>query len=162
AISNYKLAEIYGEKGHFLTQLLGIFKMLGQLYEESGNYKQSTYYFRQSIILKDSLYNTEKTAEVQKREIAFQFEQKHLADSLKREEENRIKELEVEQTRLLNEEQLTRQKVYTYSGVGAFLLVLSIAFILFKNNSKQKKLNQIIAEQKSTVEEKNKEITDSI
>ncbi|MBC7864151.1 MAG: hypothetical protein IAF38_14335, partial [Bacteroidia bacterium] len=59
-------------------------------------------------------------------------------------------------------QEIARQKTYTYGGVAGFavmLLVAGISFYAFRN---KKKANIEIERQKNLVEEKQKEILDSI
>ncbi len=162
AISMYKKAEELAKLGNLLPTLLGISKNMGESYQAMGKYKEATEYLALYIELKDSLFSTEESKEVQKMEIEFQYQQKHLADSLKALEREKFVLIENQKQKAINEAQTARFRIYLISGISAFVLVMAVALILYRNNKKQKMLNGIIAVQKATVEEKNKEITDSI
>lgn len=162
SVEAYKKGEKFSQSSSLKPLLVDIYHGLGKAYSELGNYQASARYLMQYIDLKDSLYGYEQSAEVQKREIAVQFQKKQLADSLQSAEENRIQQLETEKRRQLDEEKMARQRQFLVLASIALILVLFFAFFLIKNNRRQRKLNEIIGEQKAKVEEKNREITDSI
>lgn len=162
AINTYKKGEELALAGNLLPTLLGISKNMGQCYKALGKYKEAVEYYEQYIELKDSLFSSEESKEVQKMEIEFQYQQKHLADSLKNLEREKLVLVENQKQKAINEAQSARFRIYIISGASVIILVLVVVIILYRNNKKQKVFNQIIADQKATVEEKNKEITDSI
>ncbi|MBI3133950.1 MAG: tetratricopeptide repeat protein [Bacteroidetes bacterium] len=162
AILAYKKAEEYARKANFLPDLMGITKGLAISYLELKKYKEASDYLMKHLELKDSLEITQQLKEVQKLEMEFEYQQKQLADSLKLIEKEKLAALETEKQRQINEEQAARFRVYTGAGIAVLVLILSVVFILYRSNQKQKQFNEIIAEQKAVVEDKNKEITDSI
>ncbi len=50
--------------------------------ESIGNYKDALTYSKRYVSLKDSLFNKEKTQEITRNEMTYQFEKKQLADSI--------------------------------------------------------------------------------
>jgi serine phosphatase RsbU (regulator of sigma subunit)/lipopolysaccharide biosynthesis regulator YciM len=162
SLKYYKKGEEYTAGSALTPLLVEIYFGLAKTYSEVGRYKESSHYFAKYINLKDSLFGYEQSAEVQKREIAVQFEKKQLADSLKSAEEDRLLAIETGRRKQLDEEKLSRQRQFLVFVGVAFLIVLVFVFFLLRNNKKQLKLNEIINQQKSNVEEKNREITDSI
>lgn len=162
AILAFKQAELHARTGNFLPDMVDISDQLAKSYEAVGNFKESTFYLKQYITLRDSLFTNEKSKEVQKIRLESEYKQKQLQDSLKLVEKEKLADLETEKQKQLNEEQSARFRVYTLLGIIVFVMILFVLFILFRSNKRQKKYNLIIAEQKATVEEKNKEITDSI
>ena len=162
AIMWFKKAEKYFQDGNFLGELSTLSVSIAKSYEAVGNYKESTRYLKQHIEFKDSLFNDEKLKESQRYELEFRFKEKQLADSLKIVERDKIAAIEAEKHQQIEEEKLAKQKLYTYAGVAGLGLCLIIVIITLRNNKKQRVFTQVIADQKATVEEKNKEITDSI
>jgi len=162
AISNYKLGEPYADDGGYIKEQVTIYKGLWKSYEKTNNLKSAFSYLKKWVVLNDSLNNIDQTTEVVRMEVEARFEREQLADSVRAADLEKIRLIEDQKQTEINKAQLARQQTYTYAGIGGFVLILIIAFILKRNNSKQKKLNFVIAEQKLEVEEKQKEILDSI
>jgi serine phosphatase RsbU (regulator of sigma subunit) len=162
AISAFKKAEDFARAGNFLPDLVDICQQLSESYEAVGNYKESNRYLKQYVSLRDSVFNNEKSKEVQKIQLESEYQQKQLADSLKLAEKEKIATLETEKQKQLNEVQAARFRTYMLGGALVFVLIFVVLLLQYRSNQKHKEYNRIIAEQKATVVEKNKEITDSI
>ena len=162
ALEAFKKAEEYATAGNFLPDLVTISKALSEIHEALGQYRESTKYLNQYILFKDSLFNSQQSKEVQKMQIEFEYSQKQLQDSLASAEREKLAALETEKQRQLNAEQRSKFRFYIIGGIVVFILCALVVIVLSRINKKQKEYNAIIAEQKAVVEEKNKEITDSI
>lgn len=110
------------------------------------------------ITLRDSLGNLEKQNELARKDIQFEFDKKEAV--LKANQEKR---------EALSNEEKKRQQIIIYSVSGGFLLLLVLAIVIFRSLQQNKRQNKIITEQKEAVElqkhlveEKQKEILDSI
>ena len=62
----------------------------------------------------------------------------------------------------LSHKTIKQQQLISYFIVGGLLVVSCLAFFIFNGLKKQRQANKIISQQKIVVEEKHKEITDSI
>jgi serine phosphatase RsbU (regulator of sigma subunit) len=90
--------------------------------------------------------------------------------SEKLQKNNKEKENQLLQTRnQLSNETIKQQKTFSYFIVSALILTIALAFFIFNGLKKQREANAVISEQKiivetqkNIVEEKHKEITDSI
>lgn len=132
-----------------------------QIHTVLGNSKQALDMIALYIESKDSLSNEEQV----KKFAAVEYEAKEL--SLKAEQEAKEVSYRAEQAR--KEEELKRQKTIRYAFTIGFVLVLVLVVVVYRNLRENKKKNAIILEQKKEVEhakelveEKHKEITDSI
>ena len=105
--------------------------------------------------LKDSLINQDKVGQILAEQYTYEFEKKRLQDSLEISTTQRIKEVELQ--RDIDRKQ--NQQFILYGGIVALLL---IGGFIYRGYRHKKRDNEIIAEQKFLVEEKNQEITDSI
>ena len=150
------------EESGFLMIKMSACKCLFTQYENDGNYREALKYYKEFIATRDSLENDNTLRETTKREMQFEFDKIKYADSLKKAEEDRLLNLQ-------HEQEIQQQTLYTYAGVGGFVLMLGFAFVLLrgyrekkKSNLELEKRNSIITEQKLIVDEKNKEIVDSI
>jgi serine phosphatase RsbU (regulator of sigma subunit)/tetratricopeptide (TPR) repeat protein len=124
---------------------------LRKVYLEKGDYKNAYEMYELYNKMDDSTENLANRKAAAKAQLKYEFEKKAVADSLKVVEEKKVSEAKLEQ-----------EKTIKYSlYVGLFLVAVFAVFIFnrFKVTQKQ---NKIIEEQKVIVEEKQKEILDSI
>jgi serine phosphatase RsbU (regulator of sigma subunit) len=77
----------------------------------------------------------------------------------KKEKENEMKQLAID---LEHKNQIKRQKIITLSVVVALFLTLFLVYFIFRGFNQKKKANLILEETNKIIEEKNKDITDSI
>jgi hypothetical protein len=114
------------------------------------------------IKMRDSINSQEtRKAGIQK-EIQYNYDRKAAADSVKNAEK-------IVQQKIQHDEAIKQQRIYTYSGIVGFLLMVIIAGISFRAYKNKQKANEVISQQKKLVEgqkhlieEKQKEIIDSI
>lgn len=158
----------YGKAEDYLKRALLIFSELrileGQkqqhlnlstLYQEIGKHKLSLEHFKQFVIYKDSVTNEENTKKQTQLEMRYEFDKTQTADSIKNIER-------AKQEFLKHQQEIKQQKLYTFGGIIGFGLMLIVAFVSFRAFRNKQKANLIIVEQKLLVEEKQKEVLDSI
>ncbi|CAG0971390.1 MAG: tetratricopeptide repeat protein [Bacteroidetes bacterium] len=138
-------------------------------YDKMKDNKNAYFYFKEYIVYRDSVVNTQKLQDITRQEMLLDFTRQMYVDSMRRTEQQKVKELELQKEELKKEEELKRQKLYTYSGIAGFLLMIVLAVVLYRGYNTKKKANEMITKQKTEVEsqkeivqEKNKEILDSI
>ncbi|MBC7865216.1 MAG: tetratricopeptide repeat protein [Bacteroidia bacterium] len=112
---------------------------------------RSLYYYKKYISLRDTLFSEENNKQLVRKEMNFEFEKKEAAaktEQLKNEEvakaENR------------------KQKIIIISVAGCLLLVIGFAGFIFRALRITRKQKILIEHQKQLVDEKQKEILDSI
>lgn len=141
------------------------YRFLASLDSLEGKWKQAYEDYSKYIVYRDSLLNEENTKKSVQAEMNFAFDKKEQAAKLEQEKKDAI----------VNEEK-QRLTVIRNSFIGGFLLVLVLALVVFRSYRQKQKDNVIITrqkeevegayklieEQKHIVEEKHKEITDSI
>ncbi|NNM95538.1 MAG: SpoIIE family protein phosphatase [Bacteroidia bacterium] len=108
--------------------------------------------------MKDTLFNMDKSKALTRKELTFKFQQQQ--DSAK------AHQAEID---AIHNEEVKRQNSIIYAVSAGLLLVLLLAFSIFRSLQQNRKKTQIIAEQKAEVEhknlvieQKNKDIIDSI
>lgn len=140
-------------------KVLGIQKMdhqaLSDLYSETGQFKKAFEHYKEYVALNDKITNEANTKKQTEIEMQYLFEKEQLADSIKNMET-------VAREKLKHEQEIKQQRIYTYGGIIGFVLMLVVAGISFRGYRQKQKANLIITEQKKMVEEKQKEILDSI
>lgn len=127
-----------------------VLKDLTKFYENGGDFKSAYATYNDYIQLRDTVYSLDKINRISDLEKKLEIE--------KRESIIKLKNSEIEKGQI--EIKVGRYRTIGISG-GALLLLL-ICFVVFKNYKKTKKLNEEIFVQKLKVEEKNKDMLDSI
>jgi len=135
------------------------------LYSITGKHELALKSYRRYIHLRDSLFNEENTKKMVRSEMNFEFEKQHALEKAEQDKKEHIRAQE-ERT----------QKIVRNSFIAGFVLMLALAFFIFKGYRQKQKANGIIIkqkeevekqkhlveEQKELIEEKQKEILDSI
>jgi tetratricopeptide (TPR) repeat protein len=172
SIKKYALAEKYLLEALKLSKEIGVLNeeldvenYFTTLYEKTGKEKLALQHFKKAVELKDSLFNIDKEQDITRKSMNYEFEKKEMLSKAEQNKKDAITTAEKQQ-----------QKVITYSvSVGLFLVFL-LALFIFRGYKQKQKANIIITEQKAEVErqkeiteeqkiiveEKNKDITDSI
>jgi tetratricopeptide (TPR) repeat protein len=151
-------AILYGNKTYELAKKIGAMlweksaaNHLMYAYTKSGNYKKAIEFAEIYIVAKDSLFNEDKTKELAGLEAKYKYEKQKGID-------------DVENEKLVAIEKVAKakQKIITYATAGGLGLVAIFSIFVFNRLQVTKKQKHIITHQKHLVEEKHKEITDSI
>lgn len=155
ALKEAKMAyDIYKDLGRKVEQS-NVAASLSMLYDKLGDYKKALTFYKEYVTLRDSVFNEQNTREITQKEMQFTFDKKVMADSLARVEQEKIQQIEYQQ-------ELNQQRTYTISGIIILVIVLVFTFVIFKRLKISNQQKATIQEQKLVVEEKNKEILDSI
>jgi tetratricopeptide (TPR) repeat protein len=148
-----------------LDRVKAAHQKFASLYESNGNLKKAFHHFRLYIQYRDSIFNEENTKASIQKEIQYSYDKKAAADSVKVTEEKKVFSLQLKQEKT--------QRIALYSGLTLVCLFSIFMVNRFRVIRKQKQIieikeketqrqNLIITEQKHLVEEKHREITDSI
>ncbi|MDQ3192748.1 MAG: tetratricopeptide repeat protein, partial [Bacteroidota bacterium] len=124
---------------------------LYECYKKLKNHEQALHWFEISESLKDSLFSSDKQKDIGKLEAEYGF-QKQLIE----------KQKEQEKKDALSEVTLKREKFFSYSASGGGILLLLILGLVLKNFRQKKKAHLILEEKNKIIQDKNKDITDSI
>jgi tetratricopeptide (TPR) repeat protein len=151
-------AKNIAEENNFKMALMQVNYFLYQFYKATKPVSEALIAYEAYIQIRDSVHNEESKLEISRLQLTYEFEKKATEDSLKNAQEQKIKDSLIE----VQKATLDNRNTQLYGVVGGLMLI--IVFSLFIVNrvrviSAQKKL---IEQQKSIVDEKNKEITDSI
>lgn len=159
------LARAYADSSLDLAKEIGSLEglrsaelMLSRVAVEKGDYKGGYQHYRQYIIYRDSLLSEENSKKAAQTRIQYEFDKQEA-----------LRDAEQQKKDTLVAEEKRRQDILTASIAIGFLLVLALALLIYRNNLQRKKANKIITlqkeeveKQKHIIEEKNKDITDSI
>ena len=158
----FKEAEKYLQQSLDLSENLGSLiyisefeQTLSSLYDTMGRHQLALEHFKKYVAARDSITNEENTKKQVQQEMQYTFDKQQTADSIKTAERTK-------QEKLKHEQEIKQQKIFTYGGIGGFGLMLIVAIVSIRAFRNKQKANLIIAHQKELVEEKQKEILDSI
>ena len=154
----YSLAKVYYDSAMVLAKKIGetdqirdAYGSMADLDSATGNYKAEAENYKKYIIYRDSLQNEANTKKLVQTQMNYEFDRK--TDSTKAAQDK---------LNLIAAKESQHQKMLLYSFIGGFILMLALAFFIFIGYQQKQKSNIIITQQKELVEEKNKEILDSI
>jgi serine phosphatase RsbU (regulator of sigma subunit) len=130
---------------------------LGEIFEAQNKPNEALKYYKTYMQYKDSVISIERNKSIAESESKYESE--------KKEQQLRVQNLELEKSQMQSS---TRGKLVYIFG-GAMLIFIVLLFFVFKQFTEKKKANVLltnkneeIEKQKSIIEEKNKDITDSI
>ncbi len=171
ALKEISLAMDVAEKVNNADALMHGYDEMYRVYRAMNDYKNAFIYLEQYSILKDSSLNAESSKQIAEMDTKYQTEKRTLE----------IKTLSTEKSLQRAEltkknEEAKRRNFQLMAFAVAFLITLTLSFIIYRNLQKNKRYSRIIEaqkeevekqkaevmHQKEVVEEKNKEITDSI
>lgn len=147
---DYGLAEKYSLLGLQEASSIGdrfqvkdSYRLLGMIAAGQNEFSKAYDYQEQYIALNDSLLGEENSRQINEM-------------SAKYESEKKDKEL------LKKDAEAKQNSIIRNAFIGAFILMLLLALFIFRGYQQKQKSNIEITHQKEIIEEKNKEITDSI
>ncbi|MGZ4046361.1 MAG: tetratricopeptide repeat protein [Bacteroidia bacterium] len=149
------------QETNLLPNINAASQQLCNIYMQDGQYKKALEMITLHIEIKDSLGNEDRIKQF------AEVEYKAKEEGLKAEQLAKEQMYKAERAR--EAEELKRQKTIRYAFTLGFCMVLVLAIVIYRGLRVNKKQNKIIMAQKKEVEhqkelvdEKNKEITDSI
>jgi len=162
---DYSKAEEYGVKAYNLAKEIPLerevrdeAKILSHLFDKMHQPDKAFTYYKLYIDARDSLENKEEAKKLIREELNHEYEQKRQMEAL-----------EDEKRQAIADEKQRHERVIRNIFLAAFIVVLFLTGLLWRNLSKIRKSKQIITRQKAEVEnqkaivdQKNKDITDSI
>ncbi|HEY6161992.1 MAG TPA: tetratricopeptide repeat protein [Bacteroidia bacterium] len=161
-LKNYSRAKDYLQKALNIANTLHLRDMQAELEKgycdldsALGQYTGALEHFERFVSLHDSISNAENTKKQTQLEMQYGFNKKQQADSISHAEQ-------LVQERMKNEEEEKQQREFTIGGVVGFILMLVIALISLNAYRQKQKANETISRQKRIVEEKQREMLDSI
>ncbi len=130
---------------------------LSEIMDAQNRSAEALKYYKTYMQYKDSVVNIERNRSIAEAESKYESE--------KKEQQLKVKNLELEKTQI----QSSQRGMLVYIFAGAMVVFIVLLFFVFKQFNEKKKANILltnkneeIEKQKSIIEEKNKDITDSI
>lgn len=155
---NYSTAEPYclkcltiAEKRNLPSQLASCLDNLYIINKNKGDYKQALNYFYRADSIQDSLVNNDTRLLLAKNQVEYDFSKKEEALTL-----------ESEKKAIQFKEEQKRSSIIIFSVIAILLVSLFFGYMILKSLKKEKLAKKTVLEQKEIIEEKQKEIIDSI
>lgn len=125
-----------------------------EIYQKLGNFEMACKYADMSLQLKDSIYQSTNLKGLNELQAKY--------ESDKKEKEISLLQIEKKSAEEKSDADRKRRNLILISVITIALLITVFAFILFKKFRESTRQKSIIQDQKQVVDEKNKEIIDSI
>jgi tetratricopeptide (TPR) repeat protein len=154
AIEYYKNSLKMSEEADLKNMKKESARFLYNVYERTGDYKQALSYYKMHIRLRDSLINEENNSMIAKMNAEFESE--------KKDNQIRLLNKDKEKQQALAAEERKRNNIIIASVSGGLLLVVLLALFIFRGYRQKQKANIEITRQKEIIEEKSREVHDSI
>jgi tetratricopeptide (TPR) repeat protein len=161
-IKNYPKALEYANKAMAITEklndqekLMDMHRELYEIYDAYDKPAQAMAHYRQYLVFRDSITNKESSMKALQVQMQYDFDKKQLADSIQT-VETTLREAEKHQ------QEISEERIYSYCGMAGLALMIIVSGLAFRAYRQKRKDNMLITEQKLLVEEKQKEILDSI
>ncbi|HEU4718369.1 MAG TPA: tetratricopeptide repeat protein [Bacteroidia bacterium] len=135
-------------------EIKGAAELLFRIYEKNGDYKKALDMHKLFVQLKDSINSNDQV----KKFAAVKYKAKE--EEMKAGEAKKDAEYQAE--RIKRQEALNRQKTIAYAVSGGLLLVVVLAIVILRSLRQSRRDKAAIEQQKHLIEEKQKEILDSI
>lgn len=127
-----------------------IYKALSDVAYKAGQYREAADYLKSHVQYKDSVFNESSSRQLLDVQEKYETEKKDAAIEILNKEND------------LSRSELNRKKVLIYSGISVVVLLLILFVFVIKSNIRKNKTNALLERQKVIIEEKQKEIVDSI
>jgi tetratricopeptide (TPR) repeat protein len=136
----------------------GAARMLSAVYKTRNDYRKALEYYELFVQMRDSVNNEESRNSLVKNQLKYEYEKKTATDSVAHAKENEVKKAQI----LKQETEIKAKKNQQYALFGGLALVLVFAGFMYNRFRITQKQKILIEKQKRLVEDKQKEILDSI
>ncbi|HRB38123.1 MAG TPA: tetratricopeptide repeat protein, partial [Bacteroidia bacterium] len=124
---------------------------LSQADSALGKYSDALQHYKMFIRYRDSIVNEENTLKTVQLQMQYEYDKKDAIARAVQEKKDEVAQQEVQ-----------KQKLLRNSFIAGFALMLALAAVSYRSFVRKRKDNHLIEKQKLLVEEKNKEITQSL
>jgi tetratricopeptide (TPR) repeat protein len=157
-LGKYEEATKYLEDGLILSKEIHGLSEIQENYQARylldsirNNYKDAVADYKLFVIYRDSIFNEENTKKTVQAQMQYEFDKKEAETRSSQEKKDAIAKSDKE-----------RQEVILLFVIGGIVLVVGFALFIYRSYLQKQKANVEITMQKSIVENKQKEILDSI
>lgn len=138
------------EESRFRAEKSNALAIISNAYEKLGKHDIALQYFKRHASLEDSIYHDQSMEKIAELNIKYELNEK--------ESELRLQEIAFHK----QEELAKRNQQIIWVMVVAVLIIIAVVYFLFKENRKRQKTNELLNDKNKLIEEKNRDITESI
>ena len=171
-LGNTELAENYAKEAILISDTLHspalsqeALRTMSCIAAQKGNTATELFYYKEYVKIRDSVRAVDAERDIARKEIAFGYTKKAAADSVKNAEAQKLKDAEIA-AQNLKLDQEAQQRYFLYGGLALVLAFAGFVWNRFTVTRKQKGIIELqkseVEGQKHIIEEKQKEIIDSI
>jgi serine phosphatase RsbU (regulator of sigma subunit) len=161
---DFPKAKAYLDQAMFFAQALnskkeieGLYFVFSEWHLAQNQYQKSLEYYKLATAIKDSLTDNERNKQFAESQAKFESNEKDKEIQLLN-KDKALQHIELERQTAEAEKQQAQRNAF----ILGFLMLLALVVFVYRGYREKKKDNLIIESQKMLVEEKNKDITDSI
>lgn len=161
---NYRGVIQYASRALKMSERIGLLKhvwdarvSLGQAYNALGDFKNAAFHYNEALKLTDTLSSDKADEMVHEMEAKYDNDKKE-AEIGKLNAQKKINELELDR----QEANISRQRWIMIFGALLILCMVAVSVIIFRSYREKKRSNEKLQSAYNTIEEKQKEILDSI
>ena len=158
ALTYYDSALEKSEKNAMYDNLEFISAAMARIYEKQNDVKSYAHMMKLYVQYRDSNEKINHNQDILSKQVQFDLERQHVADSIRFEQKEMLTNMELE----VAEARLQRERITRFMLLGGLLIIIGIAIFILKRLRITNKQKQIIELQKKMVETKNTELMDSI
>src|ERR1051326_1172688 len=148
---SYSLSLQLDSATHFLEHSKVVLQRLSNLFDSIHQPVTAYFYFKKYISARDSLFNEANTKKSVQSQMQYEFDKKEAVQNAEQEKKDALAAAEHR-----------KQTIILWSVVIGLLLVSAFAVMIYRGFLEKKKANEKISHQKEIIEEKQKDILDSI
>lgn len=153
----YSIAQKAADVQSSKVNLKEVYERMSKLYEAKGDINKAFWYHKQYSAMNDSLLNSDKIREMAQMKEVYESERKdNEIDLLNKQQIIDKKEIEEQQDKIRS-----RNFMVAISFVSVLLLI-GLVIIFIRSNKEKKEHNVLLSQKNRLIEQKNKEIIDSI
>ena len=157
AVLNFKQAYDLSKEIGLKRQISQACQSLSLVYEKMNDYKKAYEFHTLYSDIKDTLLNQENNKQITEMATKYETDKKELQiTSLNKDNEILTKDQKLKET------QLNKQLIVNYAILAGLIMVLTLAFFIYRGYKQKQIANMLLEEKNILIEEKNKDITDSI
>jgi len=132
-------------------QLSNAYACKAKIDSATGNFKAAYINYIKYIGYRDSVKNDENTRKIVSEQMQYDFDKKQA-----------IEKEEQDKKDVIAQQENKREHIIRDAFIAGFILMLGVAFLILRGYRQKQRANKLISEEKAKVEEKQKEILDSI
>ncbi len=153
SLSHWKESIDYANAAASLAAKLGnnevqeeAFGVLANVFKQQGDFKKAHYFLEERWRMRDSILARQELRDIDRARFEYEIS-------------NKQKELDTsEKDKQRAIQQTDEQKLINWMTTGIAILIAIMAFVVYRNFASQRSINEVLARQKSEIEEQKKEL----